>query len=160
MERMDEGHLRVLLEEGFDGDAWHGPTLLSAVRGVGLDEALWSPGADRHSIWALTLHCAFWKHRVRERVTGERTPFPRPGDDFPELPADPTAEAWRADVALLEESHAELLEAVAANASVLAEPGPGQTRSRAKNVAGIAFHDAYHAGQVRLLRKLYELRDG
>ncbi|HKJ01727.1 MAG TPA: DinB family protein [Longimicrobiales bacterium] len=148
-------NLVAVLEEGFDGDAWHGPNLLRSLRGVGPDEAGWSPGPGRPSIWALTLHCAYWKHRVRQRLTGEREPFPREGRNFPAPPAGGGAGAWRADVRLLRATHASLLEAVRKNAGVLGRPGPGQKRSRAEHVTGIAFHDTYHAGQIRLLRKLH-----
>jgi uncharacterized damage-inducible protein DinB len=148
-------NLVALLEEGFDGKAWHGPNLMRALRGVGPDEAVWSPGPGRPSIWALTLHCAYWKHRVRLRLTGERASFPRQGRDFPAPPPGGGAAAWRRDVRLLRATHASLLEAVRKKAGVLGRPGQGQRRARAEHVTGIALHDIYHAGQIRLLRKLY-----
>lgn len=145
------------LEQAFRSDAWHGPSLQSALRGVVWQEAIWRPGAFRPSIWAIVLHCAYWKLRVLERVTGARVVFPRPGKDWPELPAEANDGAWREDRRLLRTAHDDLLGAVRLlEPEDLDRPGPRQQRSRRQNLDGIAFHDAYHAGQIRLIRKLHE----
>jgi len=148
-------NLVALLEEGFDKKAWHGPNLMGSLRGVGPAEARWSPGPGRPSIWALALHCAYWKHRVRQRITGERGRFPRDGRNFPTPPTPGDAASWREDLRLLRATHVSLLEAIRGKAGVLGRPGPGQKRTRAEHATGIAFHDVYHAGQIRLIRKLY-----
>jgi hypothetical protein len=144
--------LRRWIGEGYDRRAWHGPNLRSALRGVKVEEALWTPVAGRHSIWEIALHCAYWKHRVTVRVTGVRTRFARPGFDWPRLPAEPDAAAWAADLELLKTAHAGLLDACSAPWAV---PRKATIRNPVDQLVGIAFHDVYHAGQIRLLRRMY-----
>ncbi|HEX6939179.1 MAG TPA: DinB family protein [Longimicrobiales bacterium] len=157
MESENEALLE-LLDEAFDAAAWHGPSLLLALRGVDRSRALWRPGPSRPCIWEIVLHCGYWKHRVRRRLApGSGAGFPRRGRDWPRLPESPTAAAWRADVALLREEHRRLKEVVAAYPpGALRDPAPGHRGPAIEQIRGIALHDVYHAGQIRLLRRLAE----
>jgi len=152
---MEKREIAVWVGQAYNERAWHGPNLRSAVRGLDVESALWRPAPGRHCIWELVLHCAWWKHQVIGRVTGTRTPFPRTGSNFPPLPSRRDAAAWKADVKLLDEVHRRLLEALASlEAGSLGEAPSGQQYTREQNLVGIALHDVYHAGQVRLLRRL------
>ena len=85
----------------------------------------------------------------------------REGMDFPELPASPDVQAWEADLRVLDEAHRRLTNAVSAlRDAELKEPAHGHRQSREQNLVGIALHDVYHAGQVRLLRAVYAQRQG
>lgn len=145
-----------LLDEAFAGPAWHGPALANAVRGFSAGQAAWRPTPGRRSAWEIVLHCAYWEHRVHERLApGTAAPFPRAGSNWPHLPEEITTARWRADVALLKSVHAALREAVAAlTSSSLHRPTPGQTKTRLENIIGICCHDVYHAGQIRLLNRI------
>jgi hypothetical protein len=148
--------LTLLLDQTFSRSSWHGPNLRTALMGVGHHEAAWSPGPGRPNIWHIVLHCAYWKHRVWQRVTGERTAFPRQGKDWGFTLPPPTAEAWEKDRRLLREAHRRLEGAMERlSQGELEAPGPNQVRTRLLNIVGVALHDTYHAGQIRLLRKLY-----
>jgi hypothetical protein len=138
----------TLLDEGFDKPSWHGPNLRSAIRGVTADEAAWRPHADAHNIWELTLHAAYWKYVVKRRITGEkRGSFALPGSDFFTRPVEISEAAWKNDITILLTAHAELR-------TVVANLAPGAPQKMLHMVRGAAFHDIYHAGQIRLLRKL------
>ncbi|MEZ4417845.1 MAG: DinB family protein [Gemmatimonadota bacterium] len=152
-DRSELAFLERALHEGYDADAWHGPTLRGSLRRVRAAEAAWEPDVGRHSIWALALHCAYWKHRVRCRVTGEESRFARGPSNFPAIPDDRSERAWREDLALLDATHAALLEALRSlDPSSLGDAAP--RRSRRDQILGAAFHDVYHAGQIRLIRRL------
>ena len=158
---MDEARRWILglMDQAFDRPAWHGPNLLSTLRGLSPEAAAWRPAAGRHSPWEIALHCAYWKHRVRQRVAPDpQLRFPKKGRNWPRLPDELSAAAWLADLALLKRVHAELRAAVLQlSAAELERPGPRQKRSRQKNLIGIACHDLYHAGQVRLITRLMEM---
>jgi uncharacterized damage-inducible protein DinB len=147
--------LLAILDEAYDRPGWHGPNLRGALRGLSAEGAAWRPGPGRNSIWQIALHCAYWKYAVRRRLTGEgrRGSFGRGPSNWPALPAHRNGAAWRADLALLDQEHRRLREAVASF-----EPsrlGERHGKSRAgRLIYGIAAHDLYHAGQVRLLIKL------
>jgi uncharacterized damage-inducible protein DinB len=146
------------------GHAWHGgPTPLGALRGVNAEMAAWKPGRGRNSIWDLTLHIAYWKHAVRQRLEGGRLPaFPRKPANFPSPPAERTAKSWAADIEVLRDAHEALLDTIASvGHSRLGRPAKGKKSQRVGElIAGIAFHDVYHTGQIQLIKKLWEAEHG
>lgn len=137
---------------------WHGgATVLGCLRGVSVETAAWRPAPDRHSIWALTLHIAYWKYAVRRRITEEeRGGFPRSPSNWPAVPEEPNEETWKADRQLLRDEHLRLVEALESfEAARLAEiAGDGRT-SYADLVWGIVLHDAYHVGQIQMLKRMH-----
>jgi hypothetical protein len=163
--RRSDPRIRLLLqilEEAFTAKGWQGATLSQAVRGVTPRQALWRPGPGRHSIWELVLHTAYWKHVVRQRVSGrvgEAAPFPRSPRNYPDLPARRDPAAWRADVALMKREHALLLAVVRRLRPARLEARIGKSRwNVAEQIHGIAAHDLYHTGQVQLLKALQRAR--
>jgi hypothetical protein len=149
--------LLALIDEAFDRQAWHGPTLRGSLRGVTASQARWRPGPGRHSIRELTVHAAYWKYAVRRRLNGEkRGSFALAGSNWFE---DSGSRTWKDDVRLLVEEHAKLRAAVAAYpAAALNRPVDAKRQSAAFTIRGIAAHDLYHAGQIQLLKKLQRLR--
>ena len=141
----------TLITQAYEKTAWHGPNLKQSIRGVTAAQAAWRPGSGRHNIWEETLHAAYWKYVVRRKLEGgKRGSFALKGSNFfPRPEAGKKNEgAWRADKALLEREHRGLREAIAK--ALRKNPSPKVLRL----LYGISFHDIYHAGQIRLLRRL------
>src|SRR4051812_50102290 len=87
----DRDLLLRLLGEGYERKAWHGPNLRGTLRGINANQAFWRPAPDRHNIWDLVLHCAYWKFVAWRRITGSRgVRFPPAGSKFfpPPMPAE------------------------------------------------------------------------
>lgn len=141
---------------------WHGgPTPVGALRGVTAQQASWTPTPRRKSIWALTLHIAYWKYGVRRLLEGsERGAFPRRPSNFPRLPPQLDDRSWAADVALLRSEHERLVRAASAvDARLLSRRPPTSRRwTYGELVIGIAMHDAYHTGQIQILKRLWQER--
>ncbi|MBL0928010.1 MAG: DinB family protein [Phycisphaerales bacterium] len=125
---------------------WQGPTLDSALRKVSAKVAATSI-ERRRSIWQHCLHAAFWKHRVLNQIA-KRSRFPRRGQHWPDLPAVLDEDAWTEDLKLLDETNRRFLEAV----EVM--PASRYTTQVRRMIFGVAAHDAYHAGQINLLRRM------
>ncbi|HEX3159028.1 MAG TPA: DinB family protein [Gemmatimonadaceae bacterium] len=141
---------------------WHGgPTPIGALRGVSAEQAAWEPAPGRKSIWQLTLHIAYWKYAVRRRLEGgaadRKARFPRTPANWPAVPAAADEGAWRADVALLKTEHERLVAALAAvPVDRYGEVLPGGKRwTVGELILGIAQHDAYHTGQIQMLKRLW-----
>ena len=150
-----------LIDEGFDKKAWHGPNLRGSVKLVEPDVAAWRPGPERHTIWEIAVHAAYWKYAVRRRITGEdRGSFPFKGSNWfvrpdPAVHHDDWPAAWDADRRLLDEMHRQLRAAVAAfDPDPLDSRGRGASTCPTTQILGIAMHDVYHAGQIQMLKKL------
>ncbi|HYT90825.1 MAG TPA: DinB family protein [Gemmataceae bacterium] len=150
------GLLLHLLDTSFEKKAWHGPNLRGSIRGVTPEQAAWRPAPERHNIWEIVVHAAYWKYAVRRRLLGEkRGSFPLKGSNWFVRPTELTEEAWRADVALLEATHRTLRAAIATFAPEdLYKTPAGSKVSNLALITGIAAHDVYHAGQIQLLKRL------
>ena len=149
--------LVATLDGAFTGRGWHGTTLAGSLRGLSPAQALRRPARGRHCIWEIVLHAAYWKYAVRCRLMGSRPPggFARSPANWPALPRAATAAAWRADVRLLKAMHAELREAVAAlPPRRLTSRTPSGAWRLAEMIHGAAAHDAYHTGQIQLIKRL------
>ena len=141
---------------------WHGgATPIGALRGVSAEQAAWRAAPGRSTIWELTLHIAYWKYAVRRRLEGTDGPsFPRSPANFPKQPDPPTESDWKADRRLLAEEHERLLDAIASvRVAHLDRRPPGSRKwTDGELILGIAQHDAYHTGQIQLLKRLWRGR--
>ena len=147
--------LLQLMAEAYEKPTWHGPNLRQSLRGVTAREAAWRPAGGRHNIWEEVTHAAYWKYMVRKRLLGERSrSFALQGRNFFPAPRPLGEKAWREALDLLDGEHRKLI-------AVLSNPGNAALiRRRTRMILGIAYHDVYHAGQIRLLRRLQESKRG
>ena len=152
--------LLAFVDSAFDRRSWHGPNLRGSLRGVTPAQAAWRPAPGRHNIWELTVHAAYWKYVAVRRLTGaKRGSFDLKGSNWFERTGQPTAAAWRADLALLEESHHAFREVVAGlTPRDLSRTLPGAEFNNFGLVSGVAAHDFYHAGQIQLLKRMMRAR--
>ena len=149
--------LLAALDEAYGTRSWHGTNLRGSLRGLDLPALAWRPGPGRHNIWELAVHAAYWKYAVRRKLTGEkRGSFPLDeGSNFWKRPTEQTPAAWKRDLALLENEHRALREAVVAfPESKWSQSPKGSKFSYAGMVRGVAAHDLYHAGQIQLVKWL------
>lgn len=141
--------LLEILDQGYNRKAWHGPNLRQSLRGVTTEMAAWRPSPNRHNIWEITVHAAYWKYVIRRRLRGDkRGSFALKGSNWFKRPMELSERAWRDDLELLESEHRQLRDAAT-------EYLAGKTQKVSNHlILGVAFHDIYHAGQIRLLRRL------
>jgi hypothetical protein len=140
-----------LLAEAYDRKTWHGPNLKQSLKGISARQSAWRPAGGRHNIWELAVHSAYWKYAVRRQLEGgKRGSFVLKGSNFFERPEKGKAAeaAWRADLALLQGEQRALEKCVR---RVLKKH---LTEKELRMLYGVCFHDIYHAGQIRLLRRL------
>ena len=155
--RGEIGQLLFLIDTAYDHISWHGTNLRGSLRGVTPSQAAWRPGPRRHNIWEIVVHAAYWKYVAWRRLTGaERGSFAEVGSNWFSRPEEMSLEAWKADVAMLGETHRALRDVVAA-----VEPrdldramAKASRTTRRALITGIAAHDLYHAGQIQLLKRL------
>ena len=145
-----------IVDQAFQRKSWHGTTLKGSIRGLSLEKAIWRPRSDRHNIWELILHTAYWKYIVHRRLTRNKTlRFARSPSNWPALPGETTAESLKDDIVLLQGEHEKLMVAIGVfPPSQLDRCAPESQWTFAEHIHGVAAHDLYHAGQVQLLKKL------
>lgn len=147
--------IRNQFERAFDGDAWHGPSVLSLLDGVTAQEAASHPVAGAHSIWELTLHIAAWEDACRRRLEGDPAQL---RDEENWRPISDTSEAaWEKTKRELVDVHRRLLDAIARmDDSRLDQPILSGESSAYVTLHGGVQHSLYHAGQIAVLKKAIE----
>lgn len=145
--------IKSQLRRAFEGEAWHGPSVMELLKDVTAEQAAAHPIAGVHSIWELALHIATWERFVRRRIVEVTALEPTDEENFPTV-HDTTDAAWQAAVAEIKNNHAALLETVAGlDDEKLLEIVPGKPYSVYFMLHGVIQHDLYHAGQIALLNK-------
>jgi uncharacterized damage-inducible protein DinB len=143
------------IRRAFDGDAWHGDSVLELLNGVNAKMAAAHPIKNAHSIWELVLHVAAWDGVTVKRIAGTALE-PSDEQNFPPV-TDTSEAAWGKAIKQTQRTHNELVKAVAAfSDSRLQEQVPGKTESYHNFFylfSGIVQHELYHAGQIALLKK-------
>jgi uncharacterized damage-inducible protein DinB len=150
----------------YEGNAWHGPAVLDALKGVTATQAAARPVPNAHSIYELTHHMAAWIGEATSRIQGNPAGDPADGD-FPARGVPVDDAAWNAARALLARRHAEFCDIVGGldparlNDPVDPSTSPDATRPRTFSdlIHGVVQHNAYHTGQIILLKKAIERSD-
>ena len=143
----------------FDGQAWHGPSVLALLEGVTAQQAAAHPVPGAHSIWELTLHIAAWENACKLRLEGDPAQL-SDEEDWPPV-TDLSEEAWTQTKQQLRSNHEELLKAIArVDESKLDQPVMSHATipfsSTYVTLHGGVQHDLYHAGQIAILKKALE----
>jgi hypothetical protein len=160
------------------GDPWHGSSTRGVLEGVTARDAAERPIPNAHTIWEIVLHMTAWTREVRRRAIGGAPGMPEEGD-WPEAPGTsgpagsdgaaqrqgptpvPNEGAWASCIADLAAAHAALVAALEGFPGAKLDETVGLRRDLATGTGttygamlyGIALHDAYHSGQIALLKK-------
>jgi uncharacterized damage-inducible protein DinB len=144
------------LRGAFEANGWHGPTVRGSVRGVTPREADRKPARAHHSIHELVDHIAYWEATVLRRYLVPASSRQERGDWRP--PSGSFADSVRR----MEDGHRALVKAVSAlrdqDLDRAVKTASRKARPLVEVLHGLAAHDAYHAGQIRLTRKLLRRR--
>ena len=146
------------VKRSFDGHAWHGPALADALADVTAEEAMYRPAESVHSIWEIALHAAAWAGEVANRLDGNPPGEPAAGD-WPEIDLDA---GWEDAVQLIFNARDDLLAAIRDQSEedldlpvgTGEDPALGTGFTRYGMVVGLTQHNAYHGGQIVILKKL------
>ena len=144
-----------ILQEGFGPGAWHGPNLKAALTDVPPALAFWRPAAGRHNIAELALHHAYFVRAVRAQLTAAPAePFVADGEDWFDA-SDERRLSWASISATVESEQERLRAAIEDIETGRIDPGT-TADERFELVLGITCHAVYHAGQIQLIKRLYQ----
>jgi hypothetical protein len=148
------------VERAFRGGAWHGPSLTELLDGLGDRIVAARPAPGQNSILGHVEHLAFWFDEIARRIGG-RSPESAGREPAWSDEAGDQRARWGEARRGLEEGHRRLREAILGlDGEALARVPPGTETDVRGMVLGSLQHTAYHAGQISLLRRLAEAREG
>ena len=148
--------IRDQFRRAFDGEAWHGPSVLALLKGVTAEQAAAHPIAGAHSIWELTQHIRAWEGACLRRLNGDPAQLPDSEDWSPV--SEYNEAAWDKTKQELIDTHQQLLQKLESlDDSRLDEPIINDPQIPFSSVYvtlhGGVQHDLYHAGQIAILKK-------
>lgn len=133
-----------------DGGAWHGPSIREGLEGLSAADAARRPIGGAHCIWEIVDHIRITEEAVRRDLTGQS---PSEEADWPS-PTDTSEAAWRKSQDRLRAGQRALRDAISKlPPGRLLEQVTDKPHSYWYELLGLMHHDAYHAGQISLLRK-------
>ena len=130
------------------------PPLSAALEGVTSEQALWKPeGAAGNSIWENVNHLTYYKERLLRKLKGMEKLPDLESNDATFTVTGSGEEDWKQAVDKLKTIHASLREIIVALEEGAYEWG-GSGHAPGEEVMSLILHDAYHTGQIVLVRKL------
>jgi len=150
---------QMLLEQFsacYDENGWF-VAIKNTLAGLTAQQAAWKPAGTDNSIWETLAHVAFYNYAYLQRFKGVEYEYStNDNDETFAMPEQISDQEWGATVdrfvKMMDEFH-ELLHA--ADEAKFDDPVP--TRPDTKwwqIISSINAHNAYHGGQILLLRKL------
>ena len=138
----------------YDKNAWF-VALKNTLEGVTAEQAAWKPAGVDNSIWEIVSHLNFYNHAYVERFKGNDYQYPVDDNDATFVSggteAEWTAERDRLDSILMEIRR--LIET--ADESKFDESVSAENPAKWKVlISNINTHNAYHGGQIMILRKM------
>lgn len=137
----------------YDQEDWY-PPLAPALEGVTAEEASWRPqGEAGNTIWENVNHLLYFKERLLKRLGKEETISEGISNDDTFLNVEEGDEAWQKTVGRIAKAHKDIRDAVSRMSEEdLRRPAPN--RPLQDQLHSLMVHDAYHTGQIILIRKL------
>ncbi|MDX2180521.1 MAG: DinB family protein [Bryobacteraceae bacterium] len=138
--------LMAKIERGVFGHAWHGPAWAELLADVTEEQAAAQTSIGKHSIGEIVLHVAIWMELAKQAIDGHPMPtgFAGKGDWIPMTD-------WPQAKTRFEKAARELI----VRSPDPEETVPGRHYDFEHLLDGIAQHNAYHGGQVRLLKNAF-----
>ncbi|WP_379135811.1 DinB family protein [Paenibacillus sp. sgz500958] len=136
-----------------DVEDWS-PPLRDALDGVDHVQASWKPqGEEGNSIWETINHLTYYKERLLRKLKGLEQLPDLENNTATFTVTESGEDAWQNAVAKLKKVHADLREIIEALEEGAYDWG-GSGHAPGEEVMSLILHDAYHTGQIVLLRKL------
>ena len=133
------------------GESWIGNNFKQVLHGITAATASRAFNEDTNSIWSLIAHLIYWRTTVANRLggTNDKPTF----QDF-HLPEEMSDENWKQTLIDFEASYHILRNSLLhLKPENIDKPSPVERQSFYDVIIGCLQHDAYHLGQIALLKK-------
>ena len=133
------------LDKAWNEETWT-PPWGKAIAELTAEQAAWKPPGARHSIWMLVLHMSFWRALKLDELAGAKRDEAATAAGNWRVPQAITEAAWRAAVDELAALQGRVVAAM------------GESEKAADLLRNFIEHDAYHFGQIMLIRAMLGLK--
>ncbi len=149
-----KGLLLRQFDQGFDTNGWF-VAVKNVIDGVMAEQAVWKPNDDVNCIWETLSHLTYYNNAYLQRFKGNDYQYDIATNDESFSTGEYSEADWQAEIerfsAVMNEWRNLINEADEAK---FAEPVSTENQTKwATLILNVAAHNAYHAGQIMLLRK-------
>lgn len=144
----------------FDENGWF-VAVRNAMDGLSVEQAAWKPDDSVNCIWETLSHLYYYNNAYLQRFKGIEYRTDVADNNATFSIGEYTEAEWQADVARFDAIMSEWRSLIAAaDVSKFSESVPTNvSRNWADLIADVNAHNAYHGGQIVLLRKLQRAWD-
>lgn len=133
------------------GDCWIGINFKEALQDVDAALAQKSLGNDTNSIWLLVFHLVYWRTTVINRLNGSIDPPPFKDMSLPDILDEAN---WKQTLLDFENTYHQLRSTISHfKEEHLHKPSPKPEQTFYQLMMGCLEHDAYHLGQIVMVKK-------
>jgi uncharacterized damage-inducible protein DinB len=148
-------HITKLLGDHFNGDPWIDITILGELKKLSAKQAAYKPDG-LNSVWEITNHMIAWRKALTRRVMNK--PVKYSDDNFFREVKDRSTRAWKKTIEDFKKSQNDITAFLKKQDDTLLETvSPASGYTYYELVMAILLHDAYHTGQIVLLKKLMNI---
>ena len=139
----------------FNEDGWF-VAVRNAIEGLTVEQAAWKPEDSVNCIWETLSHITYYNNAYLQRFKGIDYQYDVSTNDETFSTGEYTDADWQADVARFDAIMVEWRGLIAtADESKFSQPVSAENSAAwAELIANVNAHNAYHGGQILLLRKL------
>lgn len=136
-----------------DGSPWIDVNFAESLSGLTAKQAACRPIAGGNSIWEIIHHLTNWRKNVLQRIQGKV--IKTPSHNYFRPLKDTSEKAWSETYQDFEKAGHEWVSFLDTfNSKEFETIYPGNRLNYYEHIHGILQHDAYHLGQINILRKL------
>jgi uncharacterized damage-inducible protein DinB len=139
----------------YDSDSWF-VSVRNAVRDLNVEQAAWKPIDGVNCVWETLSHLTYYNAAYLQRFKGESHEYDVSTNDETFSTGEYDEQSWQADVGRFDSVMTEWRRLIEhADEERFDQPVPNKPeRTWAELLADINAHNAYHGGQIVLLRKM------
>ncbi len=128
-------------------------SLLKQVEGLTTEQALYKPSPDRHGIWQIVRHIAYWKHWALTYLN-EDVKLNAKEDNWAPMPDVQTEHTWNDEILRLKKLNDNCIN----SAEKLGDELMTSTEEKVVFFRQLIYHDCYHTGQIGFLRAMQGIK--
>lgn len=139
------------------------PNLTDALEALKFEDAGKSNGDDSHTVWDVINHLIYWNDRNLRRFKDTKatldSPFQDNEESFKQKELEKTNENWMRTIEQAHQVFSQWIIAVegATGARLNSQLSDNDTRIASEVIAHMNIHNAYHIGQIVIIRKLHNV---
>lgn len=149
------GLLNRQISNSFDTNGWF-VAVMNALEGVTVEQACRKPTDDVNCIWKTLAHLTYYNHAYVERFKGVDYEYDVSSNDETFSVGEYDEAEWQAEVSRFNAVMTEFRDLIAgADEAKFDKPVSATNHAKwSEVILHISSHNAYHGGQIMLLRKL------